>query len=389
MMSYKAPFQVGGVVTPPYFVGREKELQEITNGLKTLSQNYVIIAPRRVGKTSLLWAMKTKLDKEKEGLAVYFNCREITTKDGFARKIIEAILREYEKKHAIKGYIENFKNSVRGKILEAIRKIDKIGGSIGKICETYIIFREGDINEEELLERAIDFLDIFSKEKNIKIIILFDEFQKLYDINGFLFDLLKSKIDTQKKVKYCVSGSSVSMLDEIFLKKDSPLYMMFTKIYLESLDRKTVKKYIQGRLKRFDVRITEEALEMIYNYTGGIPYYVQKIGHFCFDLSQLSEKNIDTTIVSKSFDRMLKEFDGEFESRFTEKFSPRKQAILREIARKDGARVSEIAKSIGVDVNYLGESMRFLVEAMVIIRKKRGFYELYDPIFKQWLKNEL
>ena len=83
----------------------------------------------------------------------------------------------------------------------------------------------------------------------------------------------------------------------------------------------------------------------------------------------------------------VKEFDGEFESRFTEKFSPRKQAILREIANKDGARVSEIAKSIGVDVNYLGESMRYLMESMVVIRKKRGFYDIYDPVFKQWLKN--
>ncbi len=63
-----APFQVDGIVSPPYFVGREKELQ-----------------------------------------VVYFNCREITTKEGFARKFIETVLEEYGIKHAIKGYIENVK----------------------------------------------------------------------------------------------------------------------------------------------------------------------------------------------------------------------------------------------------------------------------------------
>jgi hypothetical protein len=44
---------------------------------------------------------------------------------------------------------------------------------------------------------------------------------------------------------------------------------------------------------------------------------------------------------------------------------------------------------MNIEVNYLGESMRFLVEAMVVTRKKRGYYELYDPVFKQWLKSEL
>ncbi len=388
-MAFKAPFQVGGAVSPPYFVGRTKETREIVDGLKTLSQNYVILAPRRVGKTSLMWAVKVKLDREKDLLAVYFNCREITTKEGFARKLIEAVLEEYEKKHAVKGYIGNFRRSVKGKILDAMRRIEKIGGSFRNICEIYMTFREGEMDEEGLLQNTFRFLGDFSDEKEIRLIVMLDEFQKLREFNGFLFDLMKSRMDTQKGVRYCVTGSSISMLDEIFLKKDSPLYMMFTKIPLEPLDKKTVFDFACRRLGEFNVNITDKALEKFYNYTGGIPYYVQKLGHFCFDLARLSDKSIDQKVVSTSFSRMLKEFDSEFESRFTEKFSSKKQAILRELAKEDGARVSDIARAMNIEVNYLGESMRFLVEAMVVIRKKRGYYELYDPVFKQWLKSEL
>ena len=94
-------------------------------------------------------------------------------------------------------------------------------------------------------------------------------------------------------------------------------------------------------------------------------------------------------MVRKSFHRMLIEFDEEFESRFLDKFSPKRRAILKEIAKTDGARVSYIAKKLGLDVNFLGESMHFLVESMVIERKSRGFYDIYDPIFKQWLRHEL
>ena len=174
-MAFKAPVQVGGAVSPPYFVGRTKETREIVDGLKTLSQNYVILAPRRVGKTSLMWAVKGKLDREKDLLAVYFNCREITTREGFARKLIEAVLEEYEKKHAAKGYIGNFRRSVKGKILDAMRRIEKIGGSFRNICEIYITFREGEIDEGGLLQNTFRFLGDFSAPVPVQLICVVTE----------------------------------------------------------------------------------------------------------------------------------------------------------------------------------------------------------------------
>jgi len=382
----EAPFQVGGAVTPPYFVGREKEINELTNGLRTLSQDYLVIAPRRVGKTTLLCAIKKELRPEL--LVVYLNCREIATKVGFVRKLISTILIEYESKHKISGLSETFRYSIRGKILEAMRRIEKVGGSLGKVGEVYLTFREGEINENELLEQGISFLEDFSKEKKVRIIILLDEFQKLYEINGFLFEVLKSKMDLQENIRYVISGSSISMLDKIFLRKDSPLYMMFTRVYLQPLDKATTKEFVKKRLQIFDIKITDKALNTLHELTSGIPYYVQKLGYFCFDKSQLSGKDINDSMVLESFDRMLIEFDEEFEFRFIEKFSPKRQSIIKEMSKADKARISGIAKSLGVDVNYLGESMHFLVESMVLKREKRGYYDFFDPVFKSWLRRE-
>ncbi len=41
---------------------------------------------------------------------------------------------------------------------------------------------------------------------------------------------------------------------------------------------------------------------------------------------------------------------------------------------------------MGVDVNFLGESMHFLVESMVLVKEKRGYYDLFDTVFKAWLR---
>ena len=379
------PFQVGGIVSPPFFIGREFELNEMHQSLRALSQNFLVIAPRRVGKSSLLNALKNRFEKEKDIIVIYINCRNVFNKSTFSTKLIEEFLGEYENKHKIRGFLEVFKRAMKDKILNAIRKIDKIGGSLGEIGEVYIKLRENEIDEQVYLEKTLDFIESFSKEKDRRTIVLIDEFQKLNNFNNAIFDLLKSKIDAQKHVRYVVTGSSITLLQDVLLKKDSPLYMMFTKIYLEPFNQKMTIIFLKKRLNVFNVKITQEATEKVYEYTGGIPYYVQKLGQFCFELSRLTKKTIDSKLVQISYDRMVREFDEEFESRFLEKFSPKRQAIIKEIAKRDGARVSEVARAMGVDVNYLGESMHFLVESMVLVKEKRGYYDLFDTVFKSWL----
>jgi Archaeal ATPase. len=93
----KAPFQVGGHVYPPYFVGRDKELEEIVRGISTLSQNYLIIGPRRSGKSSLLANVESELVK-RDLLVIAVNCIEATTCSEFFRIVVERALEAYEKK---------------------------------------------------------------------------------------------------------------------------------------------------------------------------------------------------------------------------------------------------------------------------------------------------
>ncbi len=383
------PFQVGGIVAPPFFIGRDKELKGMYESLRTLSQNFLVIAPRRVGKSSLLNFLKRKLENKKNIIVIYLNCRNITNKSNLSTKLIEVFLSEYEKKHKLKGFLEIFKRAMKDKILSTIRKLDQIGGSIGDIGEVYIKFREKEIDEQVYLEKTLDFIEKFSKEKEIRTIILIDEFQKLNNFNDAIFDLFKSELDIQKRVRYVVTGSSLMLLQDILLRKDSPLYMMFTKIYLEPFDQNTTTDFVKKRLNKFNIKISQDGLKYIHECTGGIPYYVQKLGQFCFELSQLTNKSVDKYLVQNGFERMLREFDEEFESRFLEKFSPKRQAILIEIANRDGARVSEIAHAMGVDVNFLGESMHFLVESMVLQKQRRGYYDFFDKVFKAWLSRDM
>jgi len=125
-----------------------------------------------VGKSSLLNALKNSLETEKDILIVYINCRNVLNKSAFATKLVEEFLAMYEKKHKTKGFLEVFKRAMKDKILAAIRRIDKIGGSLGEIGEGYIQLREKEIDEQEYLEKAFDFIESFSAEKNKRTIAI-------------------------------------------------------------------------------------------------------------------------------------------------------------------------------------------------------------------------
>jgi AAA+ ATPase superfamily predicted ATPase len=381
-----APFQVGGEVEPPYFIGREDILNDIVSGLGSLSQNYLIVGPRRTGKSSLLRNIEKHLQKNKDIIVISINCMEVTTYSELLKLITERLLASYEEKMKIKGFLEIYKKSMTDSILKSVRSIEKIGGSVRNIIEGYISFREKELDEHELARKTFEFLTDFSKEKNMKIIVIFDEFQRTSHFNGYLFNLLKSRSDSARTVRYVFSGSSLSVLQKVFLLPDSPLYLTTTRVFIGPIKDNQIKDFISRRLKEFNVKIDVSALNSICKLTSGIPFYFQKLGDICYRNAILNKKRqIKKSDVISGFNRMLREFDSEFEMRFEHKFSNKQQRILKILSTQEVMRVSAIANRLGLPVNELGKDMKLLRDSLTIRRIERGVYQITDGVFGAWL----
>ncbi len=55
------PFIVTGKIKPEYFCDRVNEAQRLTNCILSGGENMVIISPRRLGKTGLIYHCKSSL----------------------------------------------------------------------------------------------------------------------------------------------------------------------------------------------------------------------------------------------------------------------------------------------------------------------------------------
>ena len=381
-------FMVGGEVEPPFFIGRVEEIEKIKLDVLTLAQNNVIIGPRRIGKTSLL--RNLKLSVKDDVIFALINCREMVSISDFFRITTKLLLEAYEEKHKIKGISKKFAQIFKGKITAAYGSLSEIGGSIEHVGGIYLKFRDDELNEQDLIAETFEFIDHFSEEKQLPIVLCFDEFQELRKFNGSIFNVLKSRMDSQPNVRYIFSGSSISLLHDVFLKPDSPLYLMAAKMQLEPIKEEYIGKYIRQRLGIQNIQISDQALDNIYTVTGGFPFYFQKLGFMVYQDAVLENREkIESTDVDASFCAMLAEFDSEFESRYIDKFSEQQKKILKHLSKEKFRRLSHIAKDMQTPASSLTSSMSDLQNTMTIEKSKDGVYGIIDNVFRIWLKRNI
>jgi len=133
--------------------------------------------------------------------------------------------------------------------------------------------------------------------------------------------------------------------------------------------------------------VEKGAAERIYELTGGIPFYLQKLGLLLVQRLWLSgKKSVGKREVDEAFEEMLAELDSEFEVRWLSEFSPLQRRILRVLA-KGPAGPTALAQALGMEPQDISSSLARLRAEMVLRRTEAG-YELTDVVFARWLSKD-
>jgi exoribonuclease R len=83
------PFRYGALALDEAFTNREDEIRELTRDILN-GQDVVVLAPRRYGKTSLLWRVMQEVVKKKV-LVAQVNLMTTPTKERLAEKLADSI----------------------------------------------------------------------------------------------------------------------------------------------------------------------------------------------------------------------------------------------------------------------------------------------------------
>lgn len=381
----EAAFKVGGRIEDPYYIDRREIQSALVRDARALSQSNVVMAPRRFGKTALLQRICDELSNEI--LAPYVNCLPLSRPDSFHDRVIEAVLLAFEQRHGrSRRFLATWKDVLKRPVISALEHLAEVGGSLQSVGNVRLKFRTQEADQDELLRATFDFLERIAEEQDERIVLVLDEFQALAPFGDRIFPLLKASMDSQRNVVYLFSGSSLTLLTDIFAQEGrSPLYQMAGRVFLGEIEASLAADFVTQRIRTVhSVAVTDGALSRFLDRVGGIPYYVQKLGLLLEHRIHLhGMRTLGVDDVDSAFDSLLNELDLDFQERWTSRFSEQQKAILLALSQSP-ATSSKIARQAGTAPENLTYNLKKLVGTM-ILSKDHSSYRITDRVFAAWL----
>ena len=368
------------------FYNRVDEISFISDNLelakKGSTPTILLTGIRGVGKTALM--KKLKKDFQNEYLVVYMDLSAMDKfkKDKldrfcFMRLFYESIINACDESNIITidtKILKYFKT--RNFIMDKIESVDKIPIPILKTEEDYTKFTSFVM---DLPQQIYD-----DCEEHIGGILIFmDEFQILKqldeDVNGFLW-YIRSVIQSQKNIGYIFSGS-MSVKDEVISDIAGQKGAFGGRILnyeIKTFSYETTKDYLAEKADYLE--FTDDGFKRFYKCTNGIPYYINSFARLLPPNEELNEEKIISEF-KKSLPYLLIHLTNEWY-----KLTKQEQRIIVALVEKPLRRI-DIANKLGVKSGAIGASLKTL-QNKILIELNNEKYQIYDSIFKAWLKKE-
>lgn len=370
------------------FVDRGDLLDEMLSDLKDKDSTvgYALYGKRRIGKTSIFMEVKRRLEKEKDVVCICFSFWDLMSDriSDFVREFSAEVLDAYQSRLSLPHKARNLLKAPFSIIKDSIKGLN-LSIKLMEDIELLLTFDESKEDPDRLVEDAFNLPERLAEETGTKCILLLDEFPSVMGLkdDGRKGEHIVRKIRTiheaHKYVSLCISGSIRSTMQMVALAPTSAFYRQFVVKEVRPLEAAHVKELV---LRNFKKNVEEDVVEAIYEFSGGIPFYVQFVGRVLQRWEIITEE-----AVKKAADEFL---DQEGNVLFKEEFSslsPKERLILAAIA-KGNPSPSGIAKFTNDKISNVGRFLGYLVEKGYVSRKGKGHYVIDDTVFEKWLKRK-
>ncbi|MDR2963051.1 MAG: ATP-binding protein [Bacteroidales bacterium] len=260
-----SPFVFGGSTSSEMFTDREEEAKRLNLNFEH-GINTILISPRRWGKTSLI---------QKVRKIAHSDTLKIVCIDVFACKCEEDFYRLFAVeliKQTANKWEEWMDNAKR--FLSAL--VPKISVGIDPQTDFSISL---DFSDKKINEEILKLPQKIAEEKDITIVVCFDEFQQIAEFPEQVSfqKKLRSVWQLQNKVSYCLFGSKKHVLSTMFSKQSMPFYKFGDIIYLQKIKTEDWISFIVQRFAVSGKLISEHLSREICTYVENHSYYVQQL----------------------------------------------------------------------------------------------------------------
>lgn len=348
------------------FINRKKELAEIPNGL-LLGQSFVIIAPRRYGKTTLIKKIADQIQNDYSVIYV-----DVMRYAHSLSSLAEAITEECLAQIGIIGKLRNWLKNIDLK-LDLKVKFQEL--EVDAILEC---LNSGD--DYDAFAKALELADKLALQQGKRWLVIYDEIGELQHFNEQAIRVMRSVIQHHKNVNYIFAGSQESLMNKIFISNHGAFYRFGVIYQLQELELADVIAYFKNSL----TSVAHDVIDYIVERFNGHPYYTTNIFYRIMQRNLLGDKVQFTLADLQIILRELFVSESHYISDQIKQLNQRKHALAVLIATAHGSPY-QITEKISK------QSISAVIKKLVIdgyLRGSNGSYQLTDPLLALYLRDE-
>jgi hypothetical protein len=370
------PFLTRGYISAQYFCDREDETETIirktTNG-----NNIVLISPRRMGKTGLIYHCFAQSEINENYHTFFVDIYATQNMQEFVYKLGKDIFETLKPRG--KKFLESF-----FAIISAFRPAFKIDAITG---EPAFDMSMG------LIEKPIYALEEIFKylQKSEKpCIVAIDEFQQITKYSEKNIEAqLRTLVQKTTNAVFIFAGSQHSLMQEMFFTQSKPFYQSVYPVNLDKIEKSKYVIFVQKHFKKAKKQISTEHILSIYELLEGHTWYMQSVFNELYSIiregAECKIKTVEDAVRNTVFS------NEKFFKNTLLFLSQRQKELLYAIAKEGKAQNITSGEFIKRHALLSSSSIQTSARGLLdkeIITNENGQYQVYDKFFGLWLATE-
>jgi uncharacterized protein len=373
------PFRYGALALDEAFTDREAEIAELKADVRN-GQDVVIFAPRRFGKTSLVWRASQELEAERT-LVAQVDLMTAPTPATFAEKLARTI-----------------HDDVASPLLRAKERLRvfgdlKVTPSISVDPQTGGVSFSFDVGERRedihaTIERLLELPGELAAERKRQVVLVLDEFQEVVEIDRRLPNLMRAVFQRQPEVAHVYLGSKRHMMQRIFNDENEPFWRSAKQVELGVIERAPFAAYIRHQFERTDRYIASDAVDAILDTTGGHPYATQELCYFAWQETAADER-AEAGHIDAALTKVLRSEHAHF-SLLWERASGVQRLLLSELALEPGRPLTgDYRRRHNLPAPSTIQRAVEALERDEVVARDHGSVRIVEPFLAAWLVRDM
>ncbi len=373
------PFRFGDLALDEAFTDREASVAELVADMRN-GQNVVLYAPRRYGKTSLVW--RAANEAVAAGISVaYCDLMKTPTKERFAAALAKTIFDDLASPTG--GMLERAQSLFRG-----LRIVPQLGldPEHGSLTFTFTAQQRRDI--DETIERLFEMPQRIAGERRRRVVLILDEFQEIVKLDAGYPNMMRSIFQTQPEVSHIYLGSRRHILDKIFEDRNQAFWRSAKRIEIGMIPVDQFRAFIADRFDATDKGITDDALARLVDATQGHPYGTQELAYYTWqEVASGAHAFVDH--VEAALENVLRSENRHFSRIWEDATEHQRLLLIALVGGPQNIYTVDFRESYGFPSNsYVQRAVKTLVAQELVGQADDRAYLIIEPFLAEWIKRE-